>query len=186
MTPTAGPLELIALAGFWVWALWSRDMGSSRTLLLLVVTTATYLVLSSGTGVVFVVLRVSLLVSAIALALVRWDLFFTRSKQDLEFDRDYSRVQGVLTDLARQRLASSIDREAFARGIGTAVADLRRLVPPDEEWTTIHRATLEDLEHWLDIVAEDSARPEAQPHISATRNPHELLREARRRSWRRT
>lgn len=102
MIPTAGPLELIALAGFWVWALWSRDMRSSRTLLLLVVTTATYLALSSGTGVVFVVLRVSLLVSAIALALVRPDLFFTRSKQDLGFDRDYSRVQRALTDLARQ------------------------------------------------------------------------------------
>lgn len=186
MTLTAGPLELIALAGLWVWALCSRDMRSSRTLLLLAVTTAAFGVLSIGTGVVFLVLRVLLLASATALALLRPDLFLTRSKQDLEFDRNYSRVQQALTDLARQRLASSIDREQFGRGIGTAIADLKDLVPPDEGWARIHQATIDDLERWVDLGGGDSSKPEPDLHISAIRSRHESMREARRRSWRRS
>lgn len=186
MTLAAGPLEIIALAGVWVWALWSRDMRSLRTLMLLAATTATFLGLSIGTGMVFLVLRVLLLASATGLLLLRPDLFFTRSKQDLEFDQDYSRVQQMLSDLARQRLASRIGREQFGRGIGKAVADLKRLAPPDEGWATIHQATIDDLERWLNLGGGDSTKPEPELHISAIRSRHEYMREARRRSWRRS
>lgn len=181
----AVPLQAIALVGLWVWALWSPDMRSLRTIVLLCATTVTFVGFAMGPGPIFVVLRVALLSSVVLTLLLRPDLFFTRSPHDLAFDLAYSRVQQTLSDLARQRLAGTVDRQQFASGIATAVADLKRLDPPDAGWVEIHRATIADLEQWLALGGGNPTVREPELHISAIQAEHHMLRERRRRGWRR-
>jgi len=182
---TTAPLEVVALAALWVWALWSPDMRSLRTIVLLCATTVIFAGLAMSPGPIFVVLRVVLLCSVVLTLLLRPDLFFTRSPHDLAFDLAYSRVQQTLSDLARRRLAGTVDRERFASGIGAAVAELKRIDPPDSDWVEIHRATIADLEQWLVLGGGDPTVPAPVLHMSAIETRHRSLRERRRHSWRR-
>jgi hypothetical protein len=181
----AVPLQAIALVGLWVWALWSLDMRSVRTVAVLSVTTVVFLSLAMVSGPIFVILRVALLCAVVLTFLFRGDLFFTRSPGDRAFDLAYSRVQHALSDLARQRLAGTVDRRRFAHGIDAAVVDLKRLDPPDAEWEEIHRETIVDLERWLAMGGGDPTVPEPELHISDLQTRHRRLRERRRRGWRR-
>lgn len=185
MSAPLGVLDLGVLAVIWAWGLWGRATRSARTIAFLLAMTIGYLVLAAIPGQIPIVLRVALLTGGVAVLLFRSEWFMTIADADLEFDRSFWRAQQLLTKLAQQRLAGTIDRTGFANGVARVIPEFEQLSPPDEEWERLLGDTVDHLRGWVaahmadpDSVTEDDLR------VSALRARHLQIRAARTRFWR--
>jgi hypothetical protein len=129
-----GVVDIIALAGLSVWALWDRNTRYWTTAVTLLTVTATYVALSMIPGAAFLIARVAVLVGTAWILLFRSEWFMTRTEVDLKFDQSYWLAQRDLQELAQRRLAGEVNDEEFAGGISELIRVLEQLQPPDEEW----------------------------------------------------
>jgi hypothetical protein len=177
-----GVVDVIALAGLWVWALWDRNTRRWTTVVTLLTVTATYVALSMVPGVAFVIARVAVLGGTACILLFRAEWFMARTEVDLKFDQSYCLAQRDLQELAQRRLAGEVNDEEFAVGISELIKVHEQMQPPDQEWAGLRNDTIEALRGL--ISAEDlTSQSPPQPGIDELRSRYKSIRHDRTRPW---
>jgi hypothetical protein len=137
------PLDAILIAGLWIWALWGRLLRSGRTLALLAITTALYVLISSElTLLLSVGLRVAVLASAIWILLFRSEHFAVIPAKVFRFDEAFRAELQEVARAARGQEAGRLEPTAVQEQLNAVAKRLRQLDPPDAEWSALRDQTV--------------------------------------------
>ena len=139
------PVDGLALAAMWTWALWARTTRSARTVGVLVAATLAWFAVAQlppGVGifgrsvVAFVVLYAFLL---------HPDAFSRLPAKERRFGNDYSALLTEAGELAQRQKGREITIPDLISGLERVISDLENLEPPTNAWSELRRDTAEHL-----------------------------------------
>lgn len=178
-----GPIDVIALAALWTWALWNRNTRYWTTVGLLLTVTAAHIALSLVPGTASLVARVTVWTIAVGAFMFKPEWFMVRTDADVAFDRSYWLVQQDMTAMARRRLAGETDDQAFASEIRQLLRRLEEMHPPDEDWQAVRNDTVGVLRRQLPDRQSADQGDVPPPSIDTVWAHYAKIRHDRTRFW---
>ncbi len=144
----------VVIGSAWLLFMTFRQTRTIRTVLLLSVLTAVYIVGSAWPTAVRIATRVALVVVA-GIVVLKFDwLIWSMSRPELDFDEELRRITSqVRTQVRRHVMLDFEDMRQLAGAFGQAQGDAERLRAPMADWEHLHALVLDYLRYNRELYA---------------------------------